>query len=387
MGEVLAKSHKAKFMGAVLCLCLTLKGTALAGTEPEVKALGAVLMEAESGRVLWEKNAEAPLPNASTTKIMTCLIALESGMLDDTVTVSPNAASKPETRMGLSAGEKIKLRDLLYPMMLESANDAAVAVAEHIAGSEEEFCDMMDERALEIGAMDTDFETANGLDRGGHHSTAMDMARITAYALENEDFREIISAPSATVKSDRRTYTVANKDRLLKEYDGAIGVKTGFTGLAGQCFVGAAERDGMTLISVVLGSGWGSSGKERKWIDTKNLLNYGFENFELYTLAEAGDFASEVSVKGAYEDNVETKISKKVIIPLTVEERMGIKTKINIPMEINAPIENGQTVGELSFLSADGEILAKTDIIAAGDAAKKDFKSTALLLIKHWINR
>ena len=387
MGEVLAKSHKAKFMGAVLCLCLTLKGTALAGTEPEVKALGAVLMEAESGRVLWEKNAEAPLPNASTTKIMTCLIALESGMLDDTVTVSPNAASKPETRMGLSAGEKIKLRDLLYPMMLESANDAAVAVAEHIAGSEEEFCDMMDERALEIGAMDTDFETANGLDRDGHHATAMDMALITAYALENEDFREIISAPSATVKSDRRTYTVANKDRLLKEYDGAIGVKTGFTGLAGQCFVGAAKRDGMTLISVVLGSGWGSSGKERKWIDTKNLLNYGFENFELYTLAEAGDFASEVSVKGAYEDNVVTEISKKVVMPLTVEERMGIKTKINVPMEINAPIEKGQTVGELSFLSADGEILAKTDIIAAGDVAEKDFKSTALLLIKHWINR
>ena len=387
MGEVLAKSHKAKFMGAVLCLCLTLKGTALAGTEPEVKALGAVLMEAESGRVLWEKNAEAPLPNASTTKIMTCLIALESGMLDDTVTVSPNAASKPETRMGLSAGEKIKLRDLLYPMMLESANDAAVAVAEHIAGSEEEFCDMMDERAIEIGATDTDFETANGLDRDGHHSTAMDMALITAYALENEDFREIISAPSATVKSDRRTYTVANKDRLLKEYDGAIGVKTGFTGLAGQCFVGAAKRDGMTLISVVLGSGWGSSGKERKWIDTKNLLNYGFENFELYTLAEAGDFVSEVSVKGAYKDDVETEISKKVVIPLTVEERMGIKTEINIPMEINAPIEKGQTVGELSFLSADGEILAKTDIIAAGEAAEKDFKSTALLLIKHWINR
>ena len=374
-------------MGAVLCLCLTLKGTALAGTEPEVKALGAVLMEAESGRVLWEKNAEAPLPNASTTKIMTCLIALESGMLDDTVTVSPNAASKPETRMGLSAGEKIKLRDLLYPMMLESANDAAVAVAEHIAGSEEEFCDMMDERALEIGAMDTDFETANGLDRDGHHSTAMDMARITAYALENEDFREIISAPSATVKSDRRTYTVANKDRLLKEYDGAIGVKTGFTGLAGQCFVGAAKREGMTLISVVLGSGWGSSGKERKWIDTKNLLNYGFENFELYTLAEAGDFASEVSVKGAYEDNVVTEISKKVVMPLTVEERMGIKTKINVPMEINAPIEKGQTVGELSFFGTDGEILAKTDIIAAGEAAEKDFKSTALLLIKHWINR
>ena len=374
-------------MGAVLCLCLTLKGTALAGTEPEVKALGAVLMEAESGRVLWEKNAEAPLPNASTTKIMTCLIALESGMLDDTVTVSPNAASKPETRMGLSAGEKIKLRDLLYPMMLESANDAAVAVAEHIAGSEEEFCDMMDERAIEIGATDTDFETANGLDRDGHHSTAMDMALITAYALENEDFREIISAPSATVKSDRRTYTVANKDRLLKEYDGAIGVKTGFTGLAGQCFVGAAKRDGMTLISVVLGSGWGSSGKERKWIDTKNLLNYGFENFELYTLAEAGDFVSEVSVKGAYKDDVETEISKKVVIPLTVEERMGIKTKINVPMEINAPIEKGQTVGELSFFGTDGEILAKTDIIAAGEAAEKDFKSTALLLIKHWINR
>lgn len=353
---------------------------------PDVRALGAVLMDEKSGRVLWEKNSREPLPNASTTKIMTCILALESGMTEDTVTVSQNAARQPETKMGLSEGEEVKLGDLLYPLMLQSSNDAAVAIAEHIAGSTEEFCDMMDEKARELGALDTDFETPNGLDKGDHHSTAYDLALITAYALKNDEFREIISTPQKAIKSDRRTYTAVNKDRLLKEYDGALGVKTGFTGLAGHCFVGAAERDGMTLISVVLGSGWGSFGKERKWTDTKNILNYGFDNYEYYSICEAGDYIADIGVNGAYIDSVPAIASESLEVPLSEEERSSLSVDIKLPQKADAPLDEGEQIGEMVFKTADGESIAVCGIETEEAVDKKDVKTTAQMLIKHWIN-
>ena len=371
---------------AVITMCMSETAFAQGSEAPDVRALGAVLMDAKSGRVLWEKNGDEPLPNASTTKILTCIIALESGMTDETVTVSKNAAAQPETSMGLAEGEQIKLGDLLYPLMLQSSNDAAVAIAEHISGSTEEFCQLMNERAREMGAADTLFETPNGLDKGEHHSTARDLAVITAYALENEDFREIISTPEKTVKSDRRTYIAVNKDRLLNEYEGALGVKTGFTGLAGHCFVGAAQRDGMTLISVVLGSGWGSTGKERKWTDTKNLLNYGFENFEYHTLCQAGEYVADIGVKNAYTDSVRTVLTDTVELPLTEEERASLSVEVILPKEAEAPISAGQKLGELVFMDDDGQVLAACGIAPETDVNKKDVKTTAQMLINYWIN-
>ncbi len=354
--------------------------------EPDVKALGAVLIDGESGRILWEKNADEQLANASTTKIMTCILALESGKLDEIVTASSNAAAQPKTRMGLSEGEEIKLRDLLYALMLQSSNDAAVAIAEHISGSVEEFCGLMNDKAAEIGAVNTNFETPNGLDSDNHYSTAYDMALITRYALENEEFREIINTRQVTIKSDRCTYTVVNKNRLLSEYSGVIGVKTGFTGKAGQCFVGAAERDGMTLISVVLGSGWGSVGKERKWIDTKNLLNYGFENFAYYDICIEGDFIDNIPVNNSYGESVKIITSESIRLPLSTSEREALFVEVKLPESVDAPVEIGEEMGTLLFKTDSETVIAQCPLTAENTVNKKDVKTTAGILIKYWIN-
>ncbi len=258
---------------ALIFLCLIFFTSPVYAAEeietPNVEAHGACLMDAKSGRVLWGKNEKAPLAMASTTKIMTAILALESGKKEETVTVSERAAFAPKVKMGLSPGEKLRLYDLMQALMLESSNDAAVAIAEHIGGSVENFCAQMTAKAKIIGARDTVFETPNGLDAGEHHSTAYDMALITRYALGVPGFLDLTNTPEASFKSDGRKYSVTNKNRLLHEYTGANGVKTGYTGRAGHCFVGAARRGDMQLISVVLGSGWGDKGRSQKWIDTK----------------------------------------------------------------------------------------------------------------------
>lgn len=353
---------------------------------PDVKALGAVLVDGKTGRVLWEKNADKELANASTTKIMTCMLALESGRLDETVTVSSNAAIQPKVKMGLSTGEKLRFGDLLYPLMLQSSNDAAVAIAEHLGGDVESFCNMMNERAEELGAVNTCFETPNGLDSGNHHSTAYDMAVIARQALQTEGFKDIISTPHKEIKSDRCTYSVVNKNRLLREYDGAIGIKTGFTGKAGNCFVGAAERDGMQLISVVLGSGWGNVGKERKWIDTKNILNYGFENFDYYTLCGDGDIIAEIPVEKSYGKKIKTAVSGTIILPLSKAEKEALYAELDMPETATAPVSKGDVIGRILFKTDSETTVAKCNIIAENGAEKKNMKTTAEMLIKHWIN-
>lgn len=353
---------------------------------PDVKALGAVLVDGKTGRVLWEKNADKELANASTTKIMTCMLALESGRLDETVTVSSNAAIQPKVKMGLSTGEKLRLGDLLYPLMLQSSNDAAVAIAEHLGGDVESFCNMMNERAEELGAVNTCFETPNGLDSGNHHSTAYDMAVIARQALQTEGFKDIISTLQKEIKSDRCTYSVVNKNRLLREYDGAIGIKTGFTGKAGNCFVGAAERDGMQLISVVLGSGWGNVGKERKWIDTKNILNYGFENFDYYTLCSDGDIIAEIPVEKSYGKKIKTAVSGTIILPLSKAEKEALYVELDMPETATAPVSKGDVIGRILFKTDSETTVAECNIIAENGAEKKNMKTTAEMLIKHWIN-
>lgn len=353
---------------------------------PDVKALGAVLVDGKTGRVLWEKNADKELANASTTKIMTCMLALESGRLDETVTVSSNAAIQPKVKMGLSTGEKLRLGDLLYPLMLQSSNDAAVAIAEHLGGDVESFCNMMNERAEELGAVNTCFETPNGLDSGNHHSTAYDMAVIARQALQTEGFKDIISTLQKEIKSDRCTYSVVNKNRLLREYDGAIGIKTGFTGKAGNCFVGAAERDGMQLISVVLGSGWGNVGKERKWIDTKNILNYGFENFDYYTLCSDGDIIAEIPVEKSYGKKIKTAVSGTIILPLSKAEKEALYVELDMPETATAPVSKGDVIGRILFKTDSETTVAECNITAENSAEKKNMKTTAEMLIKHWIN-
>lgn len=340
--------------------------------EPTVAAKAAVLMDMDSGRVLWGKNEHEPMSMASTTKIMTAIIALERADVNATVTVSKNATLAPHVKMHLSEGEEIRLYDLLLAMMLQSYNDSAVAVAEYVCGSVEEFCDAMNLKAGELGCTDTFFETPNGLDKGNHHSTAYDMALITRYALENEDFVKLIATPSASFSTNKKSYSFTNKDRLLREYEGALGVKTGFTNKAGQCFAGAAKRGNEGYVSVVLASGWGSVGKEQKWIDTKRILDYGFDNFAVKEVISEGAQVGSLTVeKGEIE---EVSLICRDFARVTVGEGEEVSYKTEVPSVMEAPLYKGQRVGTYYAL-VNGEVVAQSGVVVAEDVPSKSFES------------
>ncbi len=373
----------------ILIVILVFPFNVMADTkEPKVYAQGAVLMEYETGRVLWQKNMNEKLPMASTTKIMTAIIALESGKLEDITEASSNAAITPKVRMGVAKGEKHRLYDLLYPLMLMSANDAAVVIAEHLGGSVEGFANIMNKKAKEIGAVNTEFVTPNGLDKDEHHSTAYDMALITRYALKNDEFVKIINTQSISIpikNNDEKSYEFYNKNRLLKEYNGAIGVKTGFTGKAGNCFVGAAKRDDMELISVVLASGWGNAGKERKWSDTKAILDYGFNNFSKVKIIDSGYETGNIAVYHSKEGFVGTKILDDGYAYISKDEIEGIKKVYNIKKYLDAPIKKNDVVGKAEVFTAEGEKLFETDIVACESIERHDFFSCLKKVIDLWL--
>ena len=352
--------------------------------ESDVRAMGAVLMDGKTGRVLWGKNEDVKLAMASTTKIMTALVALENGDMNSTVKASKRAAMAPKMHMGLSAGEEFKLSDLLLALMLESSNDAAVAIAEHISGSVEGFCAMMTWKAHSIGAVDTMFETPSGLDSDNHFSTAHDLALITRYALDNPDFVRLINTREASFTSSLRTYSFVNKNRLLREFDGANGVKTGFTGKAGQCFVGACKRGDMQLISVVLASGWGDGGREQKWRDTKAILNYGFDNYRYEQVVAANQPAGTIAIERSKTLQMDTVLSRELNLPLSKQERDSIVIDINMPAALRAPIEVGQGVGSAKVFIM-GELVEEIPITAVSSAARHDLKTSLERVLDTWL--
>ena len=366
----------------VLIFVLCFNCNAYCNENIEVAAQGAVLMDFESGRVLWGKNEDSPLAMASTTKIMTAILALEKCDLTEIVTASSRAAAAPQVKMGVINGEKHQLIDLMYALMLQSSNDAAVAIAEHVGETVENFCDMMTKKAAELGCKDTVFETPNGLDYGNHHSTAYDMALITRYALNNQKFIEIINTREVNIPVNGGDY-VANKNRLLNEYDGAIGVKTGFTGKAGQCFVGAAKRGDTTLISVVLASGWGAEGKEKKWIDTKKILDYGFKNFKKFEVLKGGTASKKIPVIVSKTEYISTVFNDDVILPLSEEEKNKIKIKYCLPNELEAPVEINQNIGYAEIF-VDDKLCAKVDIITVSSAERNDLKNSFKKIFNGW---
>jgi D-alanyl-D-alanine carboxypeptidase (penicillin-binding protein 5/6) len=319
---------------------------------------------------------------ASTTKIMTCVLALESDKLNETTTVSRTAAAAPEVKMGLSTGEKLKVSDLLYALMLESENDAAVAIAEAIGGSVPNFCNMMTQKARSLGAVNTVFETPNGLDKGNHHSTAYDMALIARYALSIPAFVEITNTRGATIKSSKRTYSFVNKNRLLSEYQGANGVKTGFTGKAGHCFVGAARRGNMELISVVLASGWGNVGKQGKWIDTKAILDYGFKNFVYRQILEEGTQAGDLLVTRSRTERIPYAFGKTCTLPVREDEVVEIQC--HVPQNIPAPVRVGDILGEAD-VSICGSLYARIPVVAAQSADRHDLKTSLEKVLTCWL--
>lgn len=257
-----------------------------------VSARAAVLMTAD-GDVLFEKASDERLPMASTTKIMTALAVLENASLDDTVTVTKESAGIEGTSLYMSEGDTSTVRDLLYALMLKSANDAASALACHTSGTEADFVRLMNRKAFTLGLDGTSFSNPHGLPSDGHYTTAYDLARLTAAALENEEFRTVVSTKEYVVTlngTDKRP--VRNHNRLLFTYDGAIGVKTGFTKSSGRCLVTAAEREGVTLIAVTLDD-------PDDWRDHRAMLDYGFDGVVCRVLFEEGAFHREIGFLGA----------------------------------------------------------------------------------------
>ena len=345
----------------IFLLCLMLACTPVCADEPDVKAAGAVLIEKDSGRVLWSRNADTPMAPASTTKIMTAVLVLENNALDKVITVNKEAAAAPKVKMGLETGEKITVEQLLYALLMKSSNDAAVALAIGTEGSVDAFCRKMTEKAAQIGCKDTLFLTPNGIDKGDHHSTPHDMALIAAYALDNPDFVRISNTKNISFSTNKKTYSLTNTNRFLSEYKGAIGVKTGFTGKAGQCFAGAAKRGDMTLVSVVFASGWGSTGKERKWTDTKQLMDYGFDNYRLMQIVNKGAFVKDIPVKNGKQTSVRTVISMDFTTAVKNGEKYEIKPEL--PKYLEAPVKKGTRTGTANIM-INGEITAKIPIIA-----------------------
>ena len=378
-----------KRMTLILLLFLFSVTTVFAA-EPSVAAKGAALIDGKTGRLLWGRNAEEPMAMASTTKIMTAILVLENCEMDEIVTISKNASHQPKVHMGLREGEQWKVGDLLSAMMLRSYNDAAVALAEHVSESAEKFCMKMTEKAKEIGAEDTIFGTPNGLDShltdAEHHSTAYDMALITAYALQNESFREIISKPEIMIEDvvGKHTCHVTNTDRFLKEYDGAIGVKTGYTNKAGHCFVGAAERNDVLLISAVLGSGWGDTGKQKKWTDTKALMDYGFANFKPSEVLKKDDIFGEVKVFNSPTERVETVLAEGYTALFSEEEKENLRIEAKLPQEIKAPVEKGQKLGK-AVLFLGKEKLAEISLLAKEEALHFTLTEWMHRLAENWL--
>lgn len=369
-----------KKMVFIMCLILSVNCYG-AEKKPDVNAISAVLIDADTGRVLWGKNENNPMAMASTTKIMTAIITLENANIQDKVIVSKNATLAPPVKMHLQQGEELTLEQLLYALLMQSSNDAAVAIAEKVGGSVDNFCEMMNKKARELGCTDTEFVTPNGLDKGNHHSTARDMALIGAYAIKNDEFLRISNTQNVSFTSNKKSYSIVNKNQLLNSYEGAIGIKTGFTGKAGHCFVGAAKREDITLVSVVLASGWGTAGKAKKWTDTREILNYGFDNYKKYSIIGKD---IDICVDKAKVSKTSLKYKNSVELLLNEDEKNNISFKNNVPNLIEAPVNAGDKIGT-GEVYVGSEKVAEIDIIAAENVEKHSLGNSFNKIIKDWI--
>ena len=322
-----------------------------------VSARSAALISAADGKILFEKNAGERLPMASTTKIMTAVVALENAPLDDVVTVPREAVGIEGSSAYLAEGERFLLSDLLYAVMLSSANDAAVAVARHVGGTVENFVSMMNEKAASLGLFDTSFANPNGLDADGHYTTALDLARLTAYALKNEIFRTIVS----TQKYICGSRVFINHNKLLKTYDGAIGVKTGFTKKSGRCLVSAAERGGTTLVAVTLHD-------PDDWKDHAAMLDFGFAHYETVIFANAGDCFYAIPDMTGQGRQVRCVVTEK--IEKTVTSGGELYYSIECPRYLWGKIEDGQEIGRVT-VTRSGKVVAEIPLFAEVEETKK----------------
>jgi D-alanyl-D-alanine carboxypeptidase (penicillin-binding protein 5/6) len=355
-----------KFRHLLLSLCVTvgLLTTSISQTSAsndipsDITAKGAVLIDMQSGQILYEKNKDTHLYPASITKIMTAILALENGSLSDEITTSQLARDQEGNRVYLEVGEKEPLDKMLYGLLLNSGNDAAIAIAEHYGGSVEGFAKMMNKKAVELGAVNTHFTNPNGLHDDNHYTTAYDMALIANYAMKNAKFREIVSTKTYAWHGEKWDSNLVNLNSMLWDYDGATGVKTGFTDQAEQTIVTSAKRGTHELLTVLMYAPTRPVIHEQ----AAKLLDYGFAHFSTQKIASLGDVITSFDAEGS---KVKATIAHDVYNTFPNGTKPVIKPVVHLDIP-SAPFYKGFKVGTVDF-TADGQTFATADLISSGD--------------------
>ena len=334
---------------------------------PNVTATAAIVIEASTGHVLYERNADAHMFPASTTKMMTLITALEGNQLDEIVTVGPGAYNAEGSTLWLDVGEKIPLGDLLYGMMLVSGNDGAIAIAEHCGGTVADFAAKMTKRAHELGATGTNFTNANGLPDANHYTTARDLAILAAHGFNLPHFEEICSAKEVSFGwIHDATKLLRNENQMLWLYRGCNGIKTGYTDAAGRCLVTSAKQNGVQLIAVVLDSLY-------IWNDSIFLLDYGFGRVSSQTLINSGDVVKTLPITSGRRKSMQVKAAGEIIMPVFAGDDNAYEIVYDLPEVLTAPIKSGETIGKIRVVLPGGKEAASIDVVTTADVEQKSF--------------
>lgn len=345
---------------------------------PKTNSRRYIVYDRISKSMIIGKNEDIKSAMASTTKIMTTIVILEKADLNETVTVSAKAGGTGGSRLGLKRGDKASVRDLLYGLMLRSGNDAAVALAEHVGGSVKEFAELMNEKTIELGLTNTHFVTPHGLDDANHYTTALELAKLTDYAMNNETFSKIVGTKSITIYINNQPRQINNTNELLGVLNGVVGVKTGFTNNAGRCLVTETKRNNMDIITIVLGA----DTKKDRTKDSVNLIEYTYSKYKMYNIEEKiiEEFnkwkninEKRILITKGKQSNPKLALGaiEKAIIPICDDDK--IEYSINALTEVEAPVEQWNVMGTLT-VKLNGEILESIEIVNVNEVQKRDWK-------------
>ncbi|MCR1898048.1 D-alanyl-D-alanine carboxypeptidase [Irregularibacter muris] len=372
--------RKLVIFSIIFIMSFFLTSTMIYAEEINVTSESAIVIEQKTGRILFSKNIDEQRAMASTTKIMTAIVAIEHGNLNDKVKVSKNASGIEGSSIWLEENEELTLEELLYGLMLRSGNDAAYAIGEHIGGGDiENFIRMMNDKAKEINALNTSFANPHGLDDNNHYTTAHDLAKITAYAMNNDVFKTIVSTKKKNISWQNHQWNRAlhNKNKILWNYEGGNGVKTGYTSKAGKCLVSSAYRNEMQLITVVLKS-------NNIWDDSTALFDYAFDTYQPYQVVSEDEYLRSIPVKDGIRERVRVYSKKEIEIPIKEIEKQKVKVKLALPKTIEAPILKEKIIGKLELYLAD-EKIDEAEIYVKEDIPKKNTKNFLDKIIDHWL--
>lgn len=357
---------------------------------PKTNSRRYIVYDRISKSMIIGKNEDIKSAMASTTKIMTTIVILEKADLNETVTVSAKAGGTGGSRLGLKRGDKASVRDLLYGLMLRSGNDAAVALAEHVGGSVKKFAELMNEKASELGLTNTHFVTPHGLDDANHYTTALELAKLTDYAMNNETFSKIVGTKSITIYINNQPRQINNTNELLGVLNGVVGVKTGFTNNAGRCLVTETKRNNMDIITIVLGA----DTKKDRTKDSVNLIEYTYSKYKMYNIEEKiiEEFnkwkninEKRILITKGKQSNPKLALGaiEKAIIPICDDDK--IEYSINALTEVEAPVEQWNVMGTLT-VKLNGEILENIDIVNINEVQKRDWKDYFKIVLNTYGN-